>query len=430
MEPMTIGLLGVGLFLLLVIVGMRIAFAGFTAGVIALVAYYGWAPAIQIVLAEAFTQSTKYALSVIPLFVLMGYFGYYAAVGEEVYAATRQWVGQLRGGLAMATTLGCAMFGAISGSSTAAAAMFSKLSIPEMEKYNYDQHLSLGTVAASGTLATLIPPSTNVVIYGCLTEQSIGKLLIAGIIPGIVSAIIYCAMIYTRALINPKLGPPAERTPMKEKILSLRPLWAVMVVFLVVIGGLYMGVFTPTEAGGIGAIAVFTISLIRRRLSWERVKDALLETARISCMIFFIIIGIKIFTCLLVTTGITGGLVNYALLLPAGLLLLGILIIYVAFGCFIGVLGMLVTTLPFVFPVMMAAGFDPIWFGIIVIKLCEVAMITPPIGINCFVTSNVTGAPVERVFRSVIPFFIMDILTIGVLIVFPQIIVWLPSTMG
>jgi len=429
MEPILIGLLGTALFLTLVVAGMRIAFAGFVAGFVGLMAYYGWGPAAQMVVAESFAQSTKYALSVIPLFVLMGYFGYYAAVGEEIYAASRRWIGQLHGGLAMATTLGCALFGAISGSSTAACAMFGKMAVPEMDKYNYSKDLSLGTVAASGTLASLIPPSTTIIIYGCLTEQSIGKLLIAGILPGIVSAIIYCLMIYARALINPKLGPPAERTPLKEKLLSLKPLWAVIVVFIVVIGGLYLGVFTPTEAGGIGATAMFIISLIRRRLNWRTTRDALLETARVTCMIFFILIGIKVLSCLVVTTGITGGLVNAALGLPSGLLLLSILVLYIVFGCFIGVMGMLVTTIPFVFPVVMAVGFNPIWFGIIVIKLCEVAMITPPVGINCFVTSKATGVPIERVFRSVMPFFVMDILTIGVLMVFPQIILFLPSMM-
>jgi len=430
MESITIGLIGVGVFLLLIFSGMRIAFAGFVAGFIGLLALYGWVPSVAILRAQPFAQSIKYGLSVIPLFVLMGYFGYYAAVGEEIFNAAQQWVGQLRGGLAMATTLGCAFFGAISGSSTAAAAMFSKLAIPEMDKHKYDKGLSLGTVAASGTLATLIPPSTNIVIYGSLTEQSIGKLLIAGILPGIVSAIFYCLMIYFRCLINPKLGPPGVRTPLKEKFISLRPLWAVIVVFIAVIGGLYIGVFTPTEAGGIGAASIFVIALLRRKLDWRKIRDAVLETARVSCMIFFVIIGIKIFTTLVVATGLTENLVQIALSLPPSLLLIGILAVYVVFGCFIGVLGMLVTTLPFVFPIMIAAGFDAIWFGIIVIKLCEVAMITPPIGINGFVTSNVTGEPVERVFKSIIPFFMVDILTIVFLIFFPQIILFLPNRAG
>jgi len=429
MEPMILGLIGVGIFLLLVFGGMRIAFAGLTAGFIGLLAFYGYEPTVAAFRGHVFTEGTKYALTVIPLFVLMGYFGFYSGVGDEVYAAARQWVGQLRGGLAMGTTLSCAVFGAISGSSTAASAMFGKMAIPEMDKHGYDRRLSLGTVAASGTLASLIPPSTTIVIYGYLTEQSVGKLLIAGILPGIVSAIIYCIMIYFRVLKNPKLGPPARRTSFKEKFMSLRPLWAVIVIFIVVIGGLYLGVFTPTEAGAIGAMAMLIVTLARRMLTWKKARAAILETARISCMIFAVIIGIKLFTTLMVATGVTASLVNSALGLTPALLLVGIIVIYIIFGCFIGVLGMLVTTLPFVFPVVVAAGFDPIWFGIIVIKLCEVAMITPPIGINVFVTSNATGAPVEQAFRSVIPFFIMDIVTIGVLIAFPQIILLLPSMM-
>ncbi len=430
MDPIIIGLIGVAIFLLLIFTGARIAYAGFAAGFIGLICLYGWEPSIAILSAQPFAKSITYGLSVIPLFVLMGYFGYYAAVGEEIFNAAQHWIGALRGGLAMATTIASAFFGAISGSSTAAAAMFSKLAIPEMAKYKYNKRLSLGTVAASGTLATLIPPSTNIVIYGSLTEQSIGMLLIAGIIPGVVSSILYCAMIYIRCVINPKLGPAGPRTPIKAKISSLKPLWAVIVVFIAVIGGLYFGVFTPTEAGAVGAAAVLIIAVARRKLNISNAKKAVLETARVSCMIFFVIIGISMFTTLVVATGVTEIMVTYALTLPPYLLLTGILCIYVIFGCFIGVLGMLVTTIPFVYPVVIAAGFDPIWFGIIIIKLCEVAMITPPIGINAFVTSNVTGEPVETVFRSIIPFFIIDILTIAVLIAFPQIILFLPNHAG
>lgn len=430
MEPFAIGLIGLGIFLLLVVTGERIAYAGLIAGFIGLIAYYGWGPTSMSISGSLITESSVYTLTVIPMFVLMGYLGFVSLVGEEVYLAARQWIGQLRGGLAMTTTLACAIFGAISGSSTAACAMFGKMAVPEMNKYKYDPELSVGVVAASGTLATLIPPSTNVVIYGLLTEQSIGKLLIAGILPGIVSAIIYCIMIYVRVLINPKLGPPAERTPLKDKLLSLRPLWAVIVIFVIVIGGLYIGVFTPTEAGAIGATGMFIIALARRRLNWEKMKTALLETAKISCMIFFIIIGIRVLTVLLVTTRVTGALVDLTQGLPVAALFMAILGIYIILGCFIGVLGMLVTTLPFIFPLAIAVGWDPIWFGIIVIKLCEIAMITPPVGINCFVTSTATGVPVERIFKGVLPFFIMDIITIGVLTFFPQIILFLPNLMS
>jgi tripartite ATP-independent transporter DctM subunit len=237
-------------------------------------------------------------------------------------------------------------------------------------------------------------------------------------------------MIYFRVLVNRELGPPVKRSSLREKLLSLKPLWAVIVIFIFVIGGLYLGVFTPTEAGALGASAMCIVTLVKRTLTWGKVKAAMVDTVHISCMIFFIIIGIQIFSSLVVATGVAGLLVNYAITLPPGILLLGLTVVYLIFGCFIGVLGMLVTTLPFVFPVVTAAGFDPIWFGIIVIKLCEIAMITPPVGINVFVTANATKMPIEKVFRSVIPFFFMDLLTIVVLTIFPQIITFLPAHVG
>ena len=410
---------------------MRIAFAGAVGGFIGLVALYSWHTATATLVSHIIVESTKYGMTVIPLFVFMGYLGFYSGLGEEIYRAGRAWFGKLPGGLAIGTVFGCAGFGAISGSSTAAVAMFGRMSVPEMDRYNYHRRLSVGTIAASGTLATLIPPSTTVVIYGLLAEQSIGKLLIAGFLPGIVSAIIYGLMIYFRAVLNPKLGPPGPSSSLKEKFISLRSLWAVVAIMLVILGGLYTGVFTPTEAGGFGAFAMFILVLIRRMLTWEKLKAALLEATRVSCMIFIVIIGVRIFMTLLVASGVTGALVKAVLTLPvpAEVMLLGILVVYVIFGCFIGVIGMLVTTIPFVYPVILGLGFNPIWFGIIVIKLCEVAMITPPVGINVFVASKVIGEPVENCFRGVIPFFFMDLLTIGVLIAFPQIILFLPNLM-
>lgn len=429
MEPITIGLLGIAAFLVLLTTGMRIAFSGFVAGFIGLIYLNGWEAAVEIFRSQAFSQSIKFEMSVIPLFVLMGYFGYHADIGKEIFQAAQKCIGQLPGGLAMATTGACALFGAITGSSPATAALFSKLAIPEMDKYNYSKMLSVGTVAASGTLATLIPPSTNMVIYGSLTEQSIGKLLIAGVIPGIISAVVFCIGIYIRVLFNPALGPRGPRTSLREKIGSLGTLWSVAVVFGIVIGGLYMGTFTPTEAGAIGAVAIFVIALLMGRLTVKKVKDSMWETAQISCMIFFIIIGIKMFTVLLVASGVTDLMVEWAVTLPPNLLLLGVIIMYLIFGCFIGVLGMLVSTLPFVFPTMMAAGFDPIWFGILVIVLCEVAMLTPPVGINCYVTSNVTGVPLEKVFASIVPYLVYEMIIIGILILFPDLVTFLPRHM-
>lgn len=427
---MIIGFLTVGLFIALVILGTRIAFAGIISGLIGLMAYYGVHAAIEGLRIQIFSTSVNYGMTVVPLFVLMGYFGFHSGIGVEIYNAGRDWLGSKKGGLAMGTIMAGAFFGAISGSSTASAALFARLSIPEMDKYGYDRRLSVAAVAAGGTLDSMIPPSTIIVIYGLLTEQSIVKLLIAGIIPGFLNAFVFCLGIYLMVLKNPKLCAPIIPTSFKVKLQSLRPLWGVFLIFVVSIGGLYLGVFTATEAGAIGAASMFLVALVRRMLTWEKVKASLIETARTSCMIFFIMIGIQLFTTVTVATGAAGALVNWAMSLPPSLLLWGIIGVYLIFGCFIGVLGMMVTTIPFIYPIIMAAGFNPIWFGIIVVMLCEIAMLTPPVGINVYLVSNISGTPLHTCFRAILPFVIMQLVFLLLLIAFPEIILVLPNRIG
>jgi tripartite ATP-independent transporter DctM subunit len=301
-----------------------------------------------------------------------------------------------------------------------------------MEKYGYHPRLAAGVVAASGTLASLIPPSVILVVYGIITEQSIGALLVGGFIPGIVSAVIYAGMIYTRVKLYPQLGQVQPRASWKGRFVSLRRTWGVLLLIFLIIGGIYSGVFTPTEAGGAAAFSAFLMALFMRRLTMERLKESLLETGRTTIMIFAIIVGVLIFVRFLALTGLPTRFAEFilALQVPRLLILILILSVYVFLGMFLDAIGMLMLTLPIVFPAVVALGYDPIWFGIIAVKMCEICLITPPVGLNCYIVRSVApNISLEEIFRGVIPFVAMDILTVGVFIAFPQIITFLPSKM-
>ena len=413
--------------------GMRIAFAAALVGFIGLVILKGWAVAGGAVGFLPYRIVAHYPMSVIPLFIIMGYFAFYAGLTRDIFDTARKWVGHLPGGLAIATVFGCAGFAACSGSSTASAAVMGKIAIPEMRKYGYDQKLAAGVVAASGTLASLIPPSFVIVIYGIITEQSIGALLIAGFIPGVISAFIYAAMLYFRSRFSRGgLAQTLPPTPWKARLISLRSIWGMVVLVLVVLGGLYAGVFTPTEAGGVGAFGAFLMALLLRRLSWSNIKESLLETGKTTAMIFTILVGVLILLRLLALSGITKLFTTTMLSLPWPPLaiLVGILFVYLVLGTFMSGIGMMMVTLPLVVPVVISLGYDPIWFGIIVIKMVEIAVITPPVGMNVYVTQSAApDIPLTDVFKGILPFLAMDILTVALLIAFPQIILWLPQTM-
>ena len=432
MDHLTMGLLGLGAIFVLILLGMRIAFATALVGFVGLWIMKDMSVAGKVVGFLCHGIVAHYSLSVIPLFIIMGYYAFYAGLTDDIFFTARQWIGHLPGGLAIATVFGCAGFAACTGASTASAAIMGRVAIPEMKKYGYHPRLAAGVVAASGTLASLIPPSVILVIYGIITEQSIGALLIAGFIPGIVSAAIYAAMIYTRVRIHPELGTPQPGVSLKAKFIALKRTWGVLVLIVLIIGGIYSGVFTPTEAGGAGAFGAFLMALFMRRLTKERLKESLLETGRTTIMIFAIIVGVLIFVRFLALTGLPDTFTQFVLDLPIppGLILVLILCIYVFLGMFLDAIGMMMLTLPMVFPAVTGLGYDPIWFGIIVVKMCEICLITPPVGLNCYIVRSVApDIPLEEIFRGILPFLAMDILTVAVLIAFPQIITFLPSRM-
>jgi len=432
MDPLIMGLLGLLAIFILVVLGMRIAFATALVGFVGLWSMKNIIVAGKVVGFLPHGIVAHYSLSVIPLFIIMGYYAFYAGLTDDIFKTARAWVGHLPGGVAIATVFGCAGFAACTGASTASAAIMGRVAIPEMIKSGYHPRLAAGVVAASGTLASLIPPSVVLVIYGIITEQSIGELLIAGFIPGIVSAAIYAGMIYTRVKITPGLGQLQPKATWKERIISLKGTWGVLVLIILIIGGIYSGVFTPTEAGGAGAFGAFLMALGMRRLTWARFKESLLETGHTTIMIFSIIVGVLIFVRFLALTGLPSDFSEFVLSLPIPplLILLLILLIYVFLGMFLDAIGMMMLTLPIVFPAVVALGYNPIWFGIILVKMCEICLITPPVGLNVYIVRSVAPKiPLEEIFRGIIPFLAMDILTVFVLIIFPQIVTFLPETM-
>jgi tripartite ATP-independent transporter DctM subunit len=432
MDPLTMGLLGLAAIFVLIVLGMRIAFATALVGFLGLWIMKNMAVAGKVVGFLPYGIVAHYSLSVIPLFIIMGYYAFYAGLTDDIFFTARQWIGHLPGGLAIATVFGCAGFAACTGASTASAAIMGRVAIPEMRKYGYHPRLAAGVVAASGTLASLIPPSVILVIYGIITEQSIGALLIGGFIPGVVSAAIYAGMIYVRVKISPELGKLQPAVSWKAKLFALRGTWGVLVLIVLIIGGIYSGVFTPTEAGGAGAFGAFLMALSMRRLSWAQFKESLLETGRTTIMIFSIIVGVLIFVRFLALTGLPTSFADFVLDLPLSptVIVMLILCIYIFLGMFLDAIGMMMLTLPIVFPAVVGLGFDPIWFGIIVVKMCEICLITPPVGLNCYIVRSVApDIPLEEVFRGILPFIAMDVFTVALFMVFPGIITFLPSRM-
>ncbi len=416
----------------MVVLGMWIGFAAALVGLIGIAVIKGWGAMMGVADFLPYAVTASFPFSVIPLFILMGYFAFYAGLTRDIFSTARAWVGHFPGGLAVATTFGSAGFAACSGSSTAAAVVMGKVSIPEMRKYGYDPKLATGAVAASGTIASMIPPSVVMVIYGVITEQSVGTLLIAGLIPGILEAILYGGMILTRCRINPALGAALPATSWKEKLVSLKGVWGMLVLVAIILGGIYAGIFTPTEAGGIGAIGALIMALSLRRLNWSDFKDSILETGKSTAMIFAIMMGVLILLRLFALSGLSGAFTNLLLGLdwPRLGILLVILLLYLFLGTFLNVTGMLMVTLPLVFPVVVGLGYDPIWFGIIAVRMCEIAFITPPVGINVYAVRAVTpDVTTEDIFRGTFWFLIMDFFNLVLLIAFPAIALWLPSTM-
>ena len=400
----------------------------------ALVGFLGFAyvvnfnAALSMVGSVAFETGMSYTLSIVPLFILMGNLVTRAGLSAELYRVSYAFLGHRRGGLAMATILACGGFGAVCGSSLATAATMAKVAMPSMRKYGYSDALAAGSIAAGGTLGILIPPSVVMVIYGILTETNIGKLFIAGILPGLVAIACYLSAVAVTVRIDAKAGPRGERVSWHERLVALGDVWGVLILFLVVIGGIYGGIFTPTEAAGIGAGGGLVFLLARQGFDWRMLRTILVESAVTTGMIFTILIGALIFANFINMTGMPTELTAYAEQFRETplLVILAILVIYVALGCVLESMSMILLTVPMFYPLVAHLGYDLVWFGIIVVVVTEISMITPPVGLNVFVLRSVLpDVPTQTVFRGVMPFIVADIVRLGILVAFPAITLYL-----
>ena len=449
MEELWIGLAGVALLVLLVALGVRVYIAAALTGFLGLVWLKGWSVAAAIAGTIPHSKTVTYPLSVLPLFILIGFLAFHAGLTGRLFEAARRWVGWVPGGLAVATVFASAGFAAVSGASTATAAVFSRVAIPDMLANRYGKRLTAGVIAAGGTLASLIPPSAILVIYAIIVEESVGKLLLAGLIPGLVSVLIYAGLIVGLCAARPDLGRPIRGFTWRQRLASTPGAMPIFLVVGIIFGALYTGAATPTEAGALGAMVVFVMYLWRawrqRSLAQAggRLREALMETARLTVMIFTLVWGVFLFVRFLGFAGLPAAFADWvvALDMPPLLIVVCILLAYAVLGMFMDAIGMLVLTLPVVYPAVVALGYDPIWFGIVVVKMAEICLITPPIGLNCFVVAGVAGElrsptgeslaiPLQDVFRGIGPFFVADVLTVAALLAMPEIALWLPRTMG
>jgi C4-dicarboxylate transporter DctM subunit len=414
------------LMLLRVPVGMAMGLVGVTGfGMIA-----GFGPALKLIGQTSMRTVTDYTFGVIPMFLLMGAFVSNSGMSRELFRAANTFIGHLRGGLGFATIIACAGFAAISGSSVATAATFSTVAYPEMRRFKYPQSLAAGTIAAGGTLGAMFPPSTVLVVYGIITEQDIGKLFMAGVLPGLLAVAMYILTLAIIGAVRPALLPRGETSTWSERLAAIGDIWAPLLLFVFVIGGLYGGLFTPTEAGGMGAGGAFIIGVLRRRLSRADILKSLLQATRTAAAVFTVLIGALLFGYFLTITGTPQKVTEFMTGLGLGRygVLVLILIMYLILGCLMDAMAMIILTVPIVFPVITALGFDPIWFGVIIVMTVELGLIHPPVGMNVFVIKSVVGElKFSTIFRGVAPFIVTDLIRLAILVAFPVIATWLPG---
>jgi C4-dicarboxylate transporter DctM subunit len=433
MSPDAVAVIGfVALFALMVLrvpVGMAMGLVG-VAGYSYIV---GPGPAMKLIGQVSMRTVTDYTFGVIPMFMLMGAFVSVSGISKELFRAANSFIGHLRGGLGVATVIACGGFAAICGSSVATAATFAGVAYPEMRRYGYPQSFSTGVIAAGGTLGAMLPPSTVLAVYAIITQQDIGKLFMAGILPGLLAITMYVLTIAIIVKLKPGLLPAGEFKPWRERFQGLRDVWAPLVLFICVVGGLYGGLFTPTEAGGVGAVSAFLLGVARGKLSTAQIREALLQATRTSAAVFTVLIGALLFGYFLTVTQAPQRLTE--LLTGLGLGRFGVLalimVMYLVLGCLMDAMAMIILTVPIIFPVIISLGFDPIWFGIIIVMTVELGLIHPPVGMNVFVIKSVVkDVSFTTIFKGVLPFVITDLIRLLILIAFPIIALYLPQRMG
>jgi C4-dicarboxylate transporter DctM subunit len=432
MSLSTIGIIGIIILVVLLYSKMPVGFAMGFLGLLGFSYVVNFNAGLNLLARDVWDVFSSYNLTVIPLFVFMGQIAFHAGISRRLYDSAYVLLGHRRGGLAMTTVGACAAFSAICGSTNATAATMATVALPEMKRYGYDMGLATGTVAAAGSLGILIPPSVIFIVYGILTEQSIGKLFAAGILPGILLCFLFLLTIHLRVMKNPSLAPPGPKSSLRKKFRSFTGILETMILFALVMGGIFFGLFTPTEAAATGAFMTLLIAVIRRQLFWKGFIQSLADTTKISCMIMVIVTGAVIFGHFMAITRIPYLLADYvsSLPLPPHAIIGVIILVYLIGGCFMDALAMIMLTIPIFFPVVQKLGFDPIWFGVVIVLITEMGVITPPVGINVYVVFGVArDVPLEKIFRGVFPMLISLLVCNLLLILFPKIALWLPGLM-
>lgn len=432
MSPTVTGIIGIIALFLFIFSRMPVGFVMAIIGFIGFGTLVSFDASMNLIAKDIYSVFGSYNLTVIPLFVLMGQLAYHSGISKRLFDAAYKFIGHWPGGLAIATIGACAGFAAICGSTNATAATMAAVALPEMKRYNYKPELATGVVAAGGSLGILIPPSVIFIVYGILTEQSIGKLFVAGVLPGILLTALFVLTIVIWTTLRPDLGPRGPKAPFREKIESLSGLVETLLLFIIIMGGLFVGFFTPTEAGAVGAFGTLVLAVARRNLSWKGFITSLVETTRLSCMILVIVAGATIFGHFLAVSRIPFDIANWisTLDLPDFVIMLFIIFVYLIGGCFIDSLALIMLTVPIFYPVITFLGYDPIWFGVVIVLITQIGVITPPIGINVYVVSGVArDVPLETIFKGVLPLLLALIIGTLLLIPFPQIALFLPGLM-
>jgi tripartite ATP-independent transporter DctM subunit len=433
LNPIAIGILGCLLLLILLFLQMPIAFVMMFVGFLGIWTLSGIDAALPVVASTLYESVSYYPFTIIPLFVLMGGFADNSGITTRLYDTFDKWFRRLPGGLGIATIVAISGFSAISGSSVATSAAFAKTVIPEMRRYNYSPKFAAGIVAAGATIDFLIPPSIGFVVYGMLTEQSIGKLLIAGMLPGLLLAAFFIAIIIAWVKINPAIAPtPPGAATWKEKIFALWGMWETILVFMVTIGGMYFGYVNPTEAGGIGCISLLIITMIKREQTWDQFVGSLYETTRVTCMVLFLVSGANLFSYFLALSTIPAAASAWigGLAVSKYVILAILVCIYLVLGCFLDAVSMMVLTMPVIFPVIVALNFDPIWFGVVCVLMMNAGLITPPVGLNVYTIAGIVqDVPMKEVFKGALPFLVAILVTTVIITIFPAIATYLPSRM-
>jgi C4-dicarboxylate transporter DctM subunit len=429
-SPIAIGIIGIFVLIIIFMLGMPVGFAMAFVGLIGFSILVTPDAGLSLLARDVFSSLSSYSLTVIPMFIFMGSIAFATGMSRRLYEASYNIFGKMRGGLAMATIVGCAGFAAICGSTNATAAAMGRVALPEMTRYGYDDSLATGSVASAGSLGILIPPSTIFIVYGILTEQSIGRLFMAGIFPGIILAILFMAVVLFLCWRKPELAPAGQPTSLKQKLVGLTGVSEMLVLFILVMGGLFMGWFSPMQAGAVGAAGALALGLVGRRLSWEGFKNAIVETVKVTCEIMIIVTGAVILGHFIAVTTIPLILADWVsgLALPHTVIMAIIVLMYLIGGLFMDALAMITLTIPIIYPVVLNMGFDPIWFGVIIVLVTEMGVITPPVGINVYVIKGITeDVSLETIFKGIFPFLLALIIAVALLIAFPQIATFLPG---